>query len=383
MRTLFVTQDAPGTGSGRALRVYGIVRALARFGPVDLLFPQRPGMETGEEFRRIDGVTLHPVAPSRGPRRALTFATHRARGVPAGFARGASPELTAAALRLAAAPGCDHVVADGPTCAAALRPLGDRVTYNAHNLESQLRAAIGGMGSPRQLERFERRLLERVGESWMVSAADLDGARRLAPRARLRLVPNVVDAEAIDPPPLPGPDAPARVLLLADWTYPPNVEAGRFLLDEVLPLLRDRHPDAVLTLAGRDAAGALRLAPDAATDLGVELPGFVPDVRDLYARATCVAVPLLTGGGSPLKFVEALAHGRTVVSTSRGAAGLAGDARRDYIVADGAPQFAAALGQVLAAGGDPTTAAHARELALAEYSISSIVGRLGRWAGAG
>lgn len=377
-RTLFVTEDAPRLGSGRALRVHGVVRALAQLGPVDVLYPQRGVLKPGEEYRAMTGVTLHAAAPSRGARRALAYAATRARGVPDGFARGVSPELVRAARRLAATPDRAHVVADGPVCAAALHGLGARVTYNAHNLESQLRADIGDMGSPALLRRFERRLLARVGESWMVSEADMAGARELCPGATLRLVPNVVDAEAISPAPPPA-GGPGRVLLLADWTYPPNVEAGRFLLQEIAPLLRAARPGTVLVLAGRDAAGALGLDA-AAPPPGVELPGFVPDIGALYATSTCVAVPLLTGGGSPLKFVEALAHGRTVVATPRGAAGLRGTPGVHYRVADGAAAFAAAVGEVLAAGGDPAMATAARELALAEYSITSVVERLRPWA---
>jgi len=374
-RTLFVTEDAPALGTGRALRVYGIVRALALLGPVDVLYPDRGALVPGPEFTSMDGVTLHAAVPSRGARRALAYARVRARGVPPAFARGVSPELVAAAAELAGAPGRGRIVADGPIGAEVLRRLGDRVVYNAHNLESQLRSDIGDAGRPAMLRRFERRLLARVGEAWMVSDADMAGARDLCPGARLRLVPNVVDAEAIQPPPLPGPDAPERVLLLADWTYPPNAEAGRFLLEHVHGPLRAARPQAVLVLAGRGAATALRLDEHEPPD-GVELPGFVEDLHGLYASATVVAVPLLTGGGSPLKFVEALAHGRTVVATPRGAAGIAGEPGRDYHVAQDAPAFAATLARALADGGDPGTAARARELALREYSIASAARRI-------
>ena len=57
-------------------------------------------------------------------------------------------------------------------------------------------------------------------------------------------------------------------------------------------------------------------------------------------------MPLLTGGGSPLKFVEALAYGLPVVATPHAAAGLeAARAGEHYREADGPEAFADALAE--------------------------------------
>ncbi|HYZ28929.1 MAG TPA: hypothetical protein VE570_07745, partial [Thermoleophilaceae bacterium] len=75
-------------------------------------------------------------------------------------------------------------------------------------------------GSRRWLRAAERRLLRRAAEAWMVSEPDVAGARALCPEATLRLVPNVVDVDAIVPaPPAPGAH---RILMVADYTYGPN-----------------------------------------------------------------------------------------------------------------------------------------------------------------
>ena len=58
-------------------------------------------------------------------------------------------------------------------------------------------------------------------------------------------------------------------------------------------------------------------------DPRVEALGFVEDLPAAYARARCAVVPLLQGGGTPLKLIEALAYGLPVVATPRAAAGLA------------------------------------------------------------
>ena len=82
-------------------------------------------------------------------------------------------------------------------------------------------------------------------------------ARELCPDANLRYVPNVVDVAAITPV------APAvgerRALFVASFSYVPNRNGLRFLLDEVFPLVWTQLPDARLALVG----GGLEQPPSA------------------------------------------------------------------------------------------------------------------------
>jgi glycosyltransferase involved in cell wall biosynthesis len=372
--TVVVSPYTPALGSGRALRTYTLLRALAELGDVELVFARFGAAEPDAAHRAIRRLTLHPVAPSRGPARARTFAAALARGTPLGLARGVSPELCAEAERRAVGPRAARLVADGPIAAAALLPLAGRIplTYNAHNLESAFRHSLDGarLGGRRRLARFERRLLRRAHESWMVSRGDLGGARALAPGARLRLVPNVVDVAAItpvDPARRVGP----RALFVADFRYPPNRRGLDFLAHEVMPRVWRRLPAAELDVVGR----GLDRPP---ADTRVHALGFVEDLDTAYGRAACAVVPLLQGGGSPLKFVEALAYGLPVVATPRAAAGLEVRAGEHYVAgpadADG---FAAALAGAL--GGDATgIGAAGRALAEREYSVAALVEHLRR-----
>jgi glycosyltransferase involved in cell wall biosynthesis len=262
-----------------------------------------------------------------------------------------------------------RVIADGPGAMAALAGLARRrpVIYNAHNLESAYRHELAGedLGSPRRLRAAERRLLARADESWMVSEADLAGARALCPRATLRLVPNVVDVDAIAPV-APSADR-RRVLMVADWTYTPNRNGLRFLLEDVLPRVWAQRPDVTLRLVGRG------LEDPAPGEPRVHAAGFVDDLDAEYAAAGCVAVPLLEGGGTPFKFLEALAHGVPVVATPRAAAGLAVRAGEHYREGADAATFASAI--VALAGEDPDAAGLAvrgRALVAERYSLAAL-----------
>jgi polysaccharide biosynthesis protein PslH len=210
---------------------------------------------------------------------------------------------------------------------------------------------------------FERGLLERACESWMVSRAEIAAARELCPGAQLRYVPNVVDVAAIAPVRTPAQER--RAIFVASFTYQPNRDGLRFLLEEVFPRVWAALPDARLALAG----GGLEQPPSA--DPRVEALGFVEDLRSAYASARCAVVPLLHGGGTPLKFIEALAYGLPVIATPRAAAGLDVRDGENCLLAEGGEQFAAALVRVLT-NGAPELGRRGRELTAERYSVQAL-----------
>ena len=359
----------PALGSGRAMRTYGVARALALNGGLTLLYARFGADEPDAAFRAIPDIELHEVVPSRGARRLLAYGAARVSGVPDAFARGVSPELTRAARRLAADPRRGRVIADGPTAAAALGRLARErpVIYNAHNLESSFRHDLDarGLGSPRALRAFERRLLAGAAESWMVSESDVLAAHELCPQARLRTVPNVVDVAAIAP--VSRTTGERRAVFVADFAYEPNRNGLRFLLEDVLPLVWSELPDVRLALVGGG------LDRPASEDARVEALGFVKDLaREAYAHATCALAPLLQGGGTPLKLIEALAYELPVIATPRAVAGLEVRDGEHCLVADSAAEFAAALVAVLRDHGSPELARRGRELAAERYSIEAL-----------
>ncbi|HEY2282090.1 MAG TPA: glycosyltransferase [Solirubrobacteraceae bacterium] len=369
MRDLLVATHTPALGSGRALRTYGLARALALNGGLDLLYARFGAQEPDAAFCAIPGIELHEALPSRGARRLLAYGAARASRVPDAFARGISPELARAARALAGERQRGRVIADGPTAAAALAGLARArpVIYNAHNLESSFRHDLqdaSGLGSPRALRAFERGLLASASESWMVSQSDMRAARELCPRARLRYVPNVVDVAAIAP--VSAPAGERRAVFVANFAYQPNRNGLRFLLDEVFPRVWAELPDARLALVGGGLDGP------ASADGRVETRGFVADLADTYAHASCALAPLLQGGGTPLKLIEALAYGLPVIATPRAVTGLEVRDGEHCLVAEGADAFAAALVKVLSGDGPHGLGRRGRELTAERYSIEAL-----------
>jgi glycosyltransferase involved in cell wall biosynthesis len=144
------------------------------------------------------------------------------------------------------------------------------------------------------------------------------GARRVV------VVPNAATAERCPPSPADGP-----VTFLADHRYGPNRVASAWLVDAVWPLVARRRPDARLRVCGRG------------TDDEVD------DVTATLAAASMLTAPVQSGGGTQLKVVEALAHGRVVVATTYSARSAPTTARDACISTVDADDMADAIVRLL------------------------------------
>jgi polysaccharide biosynthesis protein PslH len=375
-RDLYLTTISPALAAGRDMRAYTCVRALAMLGPVDFAYVPHDTQEPDEAFASIENVRYHKIIPSRGFRRAVVYANKRMQGVPPGMCRGTSPELIEAGEALAESLDRGRVIVGDVNAATAMTGLARRrpVIYNAHNFESDyVRSRTGPHVLSRALIRnYERRLIRVAYESWMVSRADVRSAQALVPGARVRYVPNVVDVRAIQATPARhglGAEESGRLLMVGDFTYPPNINGRELLARSVLPLVWEKMPAVRLTLAGR-GMGDWR-----PPDERIEAAGFVEDLAVLYGQADCVVVPLEDGAGSPLKFIEALAYAVPVVATPKAARGLEAREGVHFRQGEDAASLAAEIVEVLRDGG-AAIAAEGRLLAEREYSIESLAERI-------
>jgi glycosyltransferase involved in cell wall biosynthesis len=111
----------------------------------------------------------------------------------------------------------------------------------------------------------------------------------------------------------------------------------------------------------------------------VELAGEGGDARAYWREAAVAVVPLLSGGGTRLKILEAAATGVPVVSTGVGAEGLDLADETEILRRDEPEGFAAAIAAILA---DPRAARRQAEAARArverDYGWETIGRRFAR-----
>jgi glycosyltransferase involved in cell wall biosynthesis len=209
-----------------------------------------------------------------------------------------------------------------------------------------------------------------VARHFISSELDAEWIGRRHPGLPLEVVENAV----VVPGQHDRRDDGGTLLFLGAFGYTPNVDAARWLVQDIWPIVRRRaERPARLVLIGRD--------PDRVDDLGthpgVELRGAVPDVADAYAAATLFVAPLRAGAGTRMKLLEAAAHRVPIVTTSLGARGLPLVAGHDVLIADDVDGFAAAILDALQnreASGARAGAAHA--IVWGRYDRAQAVERL-------
>ena len=185
-----------------------------------------------------------------------------------------------------------------------------------------------------------RALRKRADHSWFCCERD----RALFDLPAASVLPNVAPSHAIAEAPVPT-DTPV-VLLVGSLWYRPNRDALEWFIAHCWPRIRERHPHARLRAIG---AAPLAVREQWARHAGVECPGFVPDLTAEYRTATLTIAPITAGGGTQIKVLESLAHGRVPVVSPFVAGGFAPLLRdgESLIVADGADETVQAVLRVI------------------------------------
>ncbi len=187
-------------------------------------------------------------------------------------------------------------------------------------------------------------LAERKAASWakatlVCSTADQRYLTGLG-MPRVQVVPNSVRIPASLAPLSPDP----TLLFLGNFNHEPNRAAVKWLVDAIWPRIAARMPQARLLIAG----GPVEMVSGLRTDpANTEILGFVPDLDALYARARVVCCPILSGGGTRVKLIEAGAYAKPMVSTRIGAEGLDIADEVELLLRDDAEAFAEACVQLL------------------------------------
>jgi glycosyltransferase involved in cell wall biosynthesis len=388
MRLLFLTPYLPGPPLfGGARRIHGLMSQLASSHEVSLLSLVDPATDVEAGVAKAKGycqrveIVLDEWHQISGrPKRLLQIGSLLA---PWSWEKilYARPAFQRALDHHLAQHGYDALICEFAFMAyfristgGASRP-GPKLVLDEHNVEFDLLRRTAQAAEPsrrifqelnwRKLKREEIALWRRFDACTLTSERDREIVQREAPRLRTAVVPNGVDiAEFV---PSPEPVAAKSLLFFGAINYFPNTDGALFFTSEILPILRARDPSIALRIVGPVAEGPVtELRRD-----GIEVLGFVEDVKAEIARAAVVVVPLRIGGGTRLKILEAMAMGKAVVSTRLGAEGLDVEHDKDILLADTPHEFAH---QVLAVLSSPELRERlgtaARRTAVEHYSWS-------------
>lgn len=200
-----------------------------------------------------------------------------------------------------------------------------RVVFYGHDLHFRRLAmeaqVLGGVERKQvqAMEALERSAWRKSDVVLYPSRTEADDVAALEPGVDARAVPAYAFESFMRPV---DADGRAGLIFVAGFGHPPNVDAAKWLVEQVMPHVWQRYPDLRLSLVGSNPTdGVMALAGPL-----VEVTGYVDDqeLSRRYRQARIAVVPLRFGAGIKGKVVEALQQGLPLVTTSVGAQGLAG-----------------------------------------------------------
>lgn len=210
---------------------------------------------------------------------------------------------------------------------------------------------------------YERRFYAAAQACMFVSEIDGESFRKLAPEARVIVIPNGVDAEHFAPS--ARVVAPATIVFEGSMDFPPNADAAVHLCRDILPHIVARRPDVRVVVVGRDPKPEVL----ALADERVRVTGFVDDVRPYLAEATVFVCPLRKGAGIKNKVLQAWSMSKAVVATPMSVGGLDVREGENILVRDDPSAFAAAVVDLLNDGNIRTRLGNsARSTVLQSYT---------------
>jgi hypothetical protein len=369
MRFLLTSQDPPfPADSGGRQRINLIRRALLELGEVDYLWLVNPGHREiarqagkwGPEFGLV-GMLEEPGVPDTRFSRLLRGCGLRGLAAALAYHVDAGrrllrphPLLAKKAREQVDAGNYDLIIARQfravATC--SLYSCGLRVAVDVDDNQPELLRGrlphvdpLTRLTLRRQL-RFTRaawkELLPAARHLW-VSLQDDRGHEGLGNATWLPNLPFGEDATL--PEPLPPELAdPNCMAVIGTWTYSANAVGLDQFLRTAWPRVRRTHPRARLKVGGK--------LPDKWRKRwqgipGVELAGYVEDLKGFYAGAAFFIAPILFGGGTNVKVLEGAAFGRLGVVTRMAARGY-----HSTLAPNGGLRIVGSFGEMATACGD-------------------------------
>ena len=355
MKLLYIAPEYPSAGKNAAqVRANALVPRLREkldlrvfsFPPHEIDEAPKPDAITTQAERARPGkVDLLGASASRNPRAFVRYDTPKARELLRQLIESYQPDVvhfdsigTLALLDLVEAATC--------------RP---RIVAHTHDSVSQLYARLGANSSflqrlltrreQRKYARFEREVLPRCDTVIVDSPEDAAFLSRQTGGNRVDLVPLGVDIGRFSPKGRRADLAPRSIVFSGSMASDQSGDAANFLVNQIMPLVWDRFPDAhVYIVGGNPTARVSALAADRVT-----VTGFVDELTNYLRAASVYACPLRLGSGMRTRVIEALACGTRTVATSFAMRGVAVPEKgsRPWIEAEDAATLAAGILRLL------------------------------------
>lgn len=189
----------------------------------------------------------------------------------------------------------------------------------------------------KQLEQYEIEVLKKIRYILPISPLELQENIKLGAFAEQIWIPYGLDDHDFERMELKQEFA-RKVYHIGAMDWMPNAEGLQWFIENVWPIVREEIKDAEFHYAGRNMTEKLEALANSTA--GVFCHGSVADAKLFEVDKDILVVPLKSAAGIRIKTIKAMAHGKVVVSTRKGAAGLDVIDAKHLLLADTASEMA-------------------------------------------
>lgn len=129
------------------------------------------------------------------------------------------------------------------------------------------------------------------------------------------------------------------LIFIGGYAHKPNVDAAKWLVEEIMPKVWSVIPDIAVTLLGSNPSPEVL----ALKSERVKVPGFINHVDNYFNNARVFVAPLRFGAGMKGKIGQSLSYALPIITTDIGAEGIGLKSNEHFIQANSADDFAAAI----------------------------------------
>jgi sugar transferase (PEP-CTERM/EpsH1 system associated) len=184
----------------------------------------------------------------------------------------------------------------------------------------------------KRLLKYENVVFDRFDHKTIISIPD----RKHIPhpdKDKIEIVLNGVDFSFFKPMEI---TKEYELVFIGNMGYPPNINASKFLANDILPLVHKVNPAVRLTLAGASPH------PDvmALKNNKIHVTGWMEDIRESYAKADIFIAPMQIGTGLQNKLLEAMAMKIPCITSTLANKALEAKHEKEILVGNTAREFA-------------------------------------------
>jgi glycosyltransferase involved in cell wall biosynthesis len=189
-----------------------------------------------------------------------------------------------------------------------------------------------------RLKNYELRVIQEFEGCFVCSQIDKNVIKKYLPYKEPIVIPNAVDVQYFKPQ--NKESISKKIVFLGTLWYEPNLDAVKFFIDEIFPLVKEKFKDIEFWVLGEGVPSDFKRHSE---KKDIVFTGYVDDVRTYLNESLIFVAPLRMGSGTRFKILTAMAMGLPVVSTTVGCEGLEVRDRENICIADNPVDFANAI----------------------------------------